>query len=149
MMRLSAFFLSMVCMPALAAPTSFAERGRYGSGAAIIEPAYGGEYVVGSPQADRRVRAMPMLVQAPQRQAYVFFSVEEEQALLNYRDQQLAARLKTHVVASRKRHVRATASFDWPKVVVRTDEICVPELASSDAVDWRDHLVCHREGGVK
>lgn len=146
MMRLSAFLLSMVCVPVLAAPTGFAERGRYGSGAAIIEPAYGGEYVVGLQQPDRRVRTMPMLVGVPQRQTYVFFSVEEEQALLNYRDQQLAARLKTQVVTSRKRHVRATAKFDWPKVVVRADEICVPELASSDAVDWRDHLVCHREG---
>lgn len=149
MMRLSAFLCSVLCMPVIAAPTSFVERSRYGSGAAIIEPAYGGEYAVGSPQSDRRGRVMPMLVQAPQRQAYAFFSVEEEQALLNYRDQQLAARLKTHVVASRKRHVRATASFDWPKVVVRADEICVPELTSSDAVDWRDHLVCHRAGGVR
>jgi len=146
MMRLSAFLLSMLCVPVLGAPTGFAERGRYGSGAAIIEPAFGGEYVVGSQQPDRRVRTVPILLQAPQRQSYVFFSVEEEQALLNYRDQQLAARLKTHVVASRKQHVLATARFDWPKVVVRAGEICVPELASSDAVDWRDHLVCHRGG---
>lgn len=148
-MRLSALSLSILCFPVCAVPTSFAERSVYGSGAAIIEPAYGGEYVVGLPQPDRRVKALPVIVQAPQRETYVFFSVEEERALLTYRDQQMAARVMARVVASRKRHVRATANFDWPKVVVREEEICVPELANSDAMDWRDHLVCHRKGGLK
>jgi hypothetical protein len=60
----------------------------------------------------------------------------------------LAARVKADLVVARKRHVQATGKFEWPKVVVRADEICVPELASSDAADWRDHLVCHREGGL-
>jgi len=147
-MKCSAFFLSILCVPVFAAPTGFAERGRYGSGAAIIEPTLGGEYVDGEQQPDRRVRTVPILLQAPRRQAYAFFSVEEEQALLRYRDQQLAARVKADLVVARKRHVQATGKFEWPKVVVRADEICVPELASSDAADWRDHLVCHREGGL-
>lgn len=147
-MKCSAFLLSILCLPVFAAPTGFAERGRYGSGAAVIEPAVGGEYVDGEQQSDRRVRTVPILLQVPQRQTYAFFSVEEEQALLRYRDQRFAARVKTQVVAARKRHVESTGRFDWPKVVVRANEICVPELASSDAADWRDHLVCHRDGGL-
>jgi hypothetical protein len=135
---------SMFCVPALAAPTGFAERARYGSGAAIIEPAVGGEYVHAQQLGDARMRTRPVLTAVPVRQSYVFFSAEEEQALLRYRDQQLASLLKERLVVARKRHYRATGKLDWPKVVVRADEICVPELASSEAADWRDHLVCHR-----
>jgi hypothetical protein len=97
---------------------------------------------------DRRLRAPAVLTAAPARQAYVFFSAEEELALLNYRDKQLASILKDRVVVARKRHYRATGKLDWPRVVVRADEVCVPELASSDAADWRDHLVCHRPGAL-
>jgi len=148
-MKTLVFALAVLCGQALAAPTGFAERARFGSGAAIVEPAAGGEYVHGRQVADSRVRTTPVLVQVPQRQAYVFFSPEEELALLNFRDQQLAVRIKERVVASRQRHHRATANFNWPKVVVRAEEICVPELASSEAADWRDHLVCHREGALR
>jgi hypothetical protein len=143
------FILAMSCLHAAAAPVAFVERAPYASGAAVIEPAAGGEYVYGAPVLDGRLRTQAVLVGAPQRQAYVFFSAEEEAALLAYRDQALAEQLKRRVASARKRHYNATASLDWPKVVVRADEICVPELASSSAADWRDHLVCHRDGGLR
>lgn len=139
--------VTLLCLPALAAPTGFAERARYASGAAIIEPAAGGEYIYAQQQVDARVRTRPVLISSPERQTYAFFSAEEEQALLRYRDQQQASLRKQRLVAARKRHYRASGRLDWPKVIVRADEICVPELASSESLDWRDHLVCH-SGGV-
>lgn len=147
-MKPFALIFAVLSVPALAAPTGFAERGRYASGAAIVEPAAGGEYVHAPQMVDQRLRTRPVLTVALERQAYVFFSAEEEQALLNYRDRQLASFLKDRVVVARKRHYRATGKLDWPKVVVRADEICVPELASSEAADWRSHLVCHRMGAL-
>jgi hypothetical protein len=133
--------LCVLPVPVLAAPTGFAPRAPYASGAAVIEPAFGGEYVHARPQADARRRSPALLAGAPARQTWVFFSAEEEQALLRYRDQQLAVRL--HAAAARVPRVRV-ARVDWPKVVVRGGTVCVPELASSDAPDWRAHLVCHR-----
>lgn len=140
---------SLLCMPVFAAPTGFAERARYASGAAIIEPAAGGEYVHAEQPADARVRTGPLLTTRPERQNYVFFSAEEEQALLRYRDQQLASLLKQRLVAARKRHYRATGKLDWPKVIVRADAICVPDLASSESADWRDHVVCQSGGAPR
>jgi hypothetical protein len=144
-MRFVVALMSILSVHAMAAPTSFAERAPYASGAAVVQPAAGGEYIHAPATTDRRVRSAPLLVGTPERQIYTFFSAEEEMALLAYRDRQLASRLKERVIVQRKRHYRATGNLTWPKVVVRSDEICVPELASSDAVDWRDHLVCHRE----
>jgi hypothetical protein len=148
-MKYLAFLLSTLCVSAIAGPSGFAERGRYGSGAATIEPAAGGEYVYGDQASDARRPTRPVLIGTAERQLYVFFSDREEQALLNYRDQQLAKQLRDRAASSRPPHYRATVSLRWPKVVVRGDEICVPELASSEAADWRDHLVCHREGGMQ
>jgi len=136
----------MACLPAAASPTAFAERSRFASGAAIIEPAYGGEYIDAVQWRDSRVRTGALLLQAPLRQTYVFFSIEEEQALLNFRDQQRAAAAAIHGPASIKRRTPPTVAVAWPKVVLRGDEICVPQLSSSEANDWRDHLVCHAEG---
>lgn len=148
-MKSVALIISFVCLPVVAEPARFVERAPYASGAAVIEPAAGGEYIYGEPVPDGRLRTRPVLASAPQRQTWTFFSAEEEAALLAYRDQTLAQQLKRHVVAARQRHHRATGTLDWPKVVVRASEICVPELASSDATDWRDHLVCHAAGGMQ
>lgn len=147
-MKSVALILSIACVQAVAAPARFTERAPYASGAAVIAPAAGGEYVYGEAVADGRLRTRPVLASAPQRQTWTFFSAEEEAALLAYRDQTLAQQLKRQVVVARQRHHRATGTLDWPKVVVRASEICVPELASSDAADWRDHLVCHAGGGM-
>lgn len=145
-MRTCTLFFAMACLPAAASPTGFAERGRYAGGAAIIEPAYGGEYVHADQWHDRRVRTGALLLQVPVRQTYVFFSVEEEEALLNFRDQQRAAADATRAASPVKPRSRPTMAIAWPKVVLRGDEICVPQLSSSEANDWRDHLVCHAEG---
>jgi hypothetical protein len=145
-MKRSLLLFYVFCLPVSADQVSFVERGAYSSGAAVIEPADGGEYVNAPPAADRRGRSRAVLVGQPMRQTYVFFSAQEEEALLRYRDRMLAEQLKQNVVTARKRHYAKTGNLNWPKVVVRADEICVPELASSEAADWREHLVCHREG---
>lgn len=148
-MRALAFCLITLCVSAHAAPDGFVERGRYASGAAMIEPPAGGEYVYGEQPSDRRPMTRPVLIGAMERQLYVFFSDQEEQALLNYRDQQLAKQLRDPGAISHPPRRRATESLHWPKVVVRGDETCVPDMASSELADWRDHLVCHREGHMQ
>jgi hypothetical protein len=134
---------SLLCLPAVAAPTGFVERAPYASGAAVVMPAVGGEYVHAQQPADLRTPTRPVLTSLPQRQAYVFFSAEEEEALLRYRSQQLASMARERPAAVGGRHYLAHARLDWPKVVVRAGEICVPELAHSESPNWRDHLVCH------
>jgi hypothetical protein len=141
--------LCVLCLPAVAGPTAFVERAPYASGAAVIEPADGGEYVNVPAAPDRRIRSRAMLAAAPERQTYLFFSSQEEAELLNYRNRMFAEQVRATVTAARKRHYARTGKLDWPKVVVHTDEICVPELASSDAADWREHLVCHRDGAQR
>lgn len=145
-MKIAALVLTVVVVPALASPTSFVERGRYASGAAVVEPADGGEYVYLPLVADSRITTRPVLAAQPVRELYVFFSAQEEAAMLAFRDQQLAQRLKRQVVVARRKHFHASGSLNWPKVVVRVGDICVPELASSEATDWREHLVCHHAG---
>jgi hypothetical protein len=148
-MKMLVLIISTLSLPALAGPIGYAERERYVSGAATIEPAAGGEYVYAAPTFDSRTRTRAVLIGSAQRQSYALFSAEEEEALLHYRDQQLASQLKERVVVARVRHYRATGLIDWPKVVVRAQEICVPALASSEALDWREHQVCHRDRGVR
>jgi hypothetical protein len=138
--------LLLLCAPALAAPGGFAQRPPYASGAAVLEPAAGGEYVHGRPLSDARVRTRAVLAMPPERQVYTFFSAEEEQALLAYRDLQRARLSGQRVVVACAAHGRPHRGLDWPKVIVRAGQTCVPELASSESADWREHLVCHAEG---
>jgi hypothetical protein len=135
--------------PAFAAPTGFAGRAPYPGGAAVIELAEGGEYVYARQQVDNRIRTRPVLATPPERQTWVFFAAEEEQALLRYRDGQLAALARERLTPAHRPHGRATVTLKWPKVIVRAGEICVPGLASSAAADWRAHLVCHATGATR
>jgi hypothetical protein len=147
MIRL-AFLLIPVCLPAIAAPTGFAERGLYASGAANVEPAYGGEFVFAAPPADGRRKTQAVLVGRPERQIYTFMSAQEELALLDYRDKELAKRAAAMRALTVQHARRPFPKIDWPKVVVRGGDICVPTLDYSEATDWRDHLVCQRVGGA-
>lgn len=138
-----ALAIAAACPPAVATPTGFVERPRVVSGAAIVESAVGGEYAYADQLRDARVRTRPFLARAPVRQSYVFFSAEEEQALLRYHGEQLAKHASQRLAAIRKRPASTGQKLNWPRVVVRPGEICVPELAKSEAPDWREHLVCH------
>jgi hypothetical protein len=147
-MRRLAFLLLPICLPAIAEPTGFAERGLYASGAANVEPAYGGEFVFGTRPFDGRRQTQAVLIGTPQRQIYTFFSSQEEVALLDYRNKELAKRASAERAVTVQLHRKAAPKIDWPKVVVRGDDVCVPTLIHAEAADWRDHLVCQRIGAA-
>lgn len=78
-----------------------------------------------------------------QRTEYTLFSAEEEAALWTLKQQRLQPPPPTH------RHARATPSHHdpiaWPRVVLRGADTCVPTIASAEADDWQQHLVCWNE----
>lgn len=138
----------MICCPVSAGATqsSYELKGIYASGAANIESSNVGEYVYKPIQADKRVSVPAFMTGPIERQSYDFFSAEEEQALIQYRDKQLAEFLKEKVIVRRKKHFKKTQNYIWPKVVVRETEICVPELVNSESPDWKEHLTCYQPG---
>ena len=127
---------------AIATPTTFVAKQSTVGGAAIVEYSEAGEYVYASPKKDARPSTKPVLMGPVPRQTYRYFSRAEEQALLAFKNKKLAEQVKAQVIVSRKKHVAKTNHYDWPKVVLVGDQICVPELASADATDWKEHLTC-------
>lgn len=123
--------------------TSFREAGTYSNGSANITPVAGGEYAYGKPETDGRVHTKPAMVGSSRRTDFSFFTPAEEQALLAMRDAQLRSAVKERLLQQRRRHAAKRPRLDWPKVVVTESQICVPELANSDSVDWKSYLTCH------
>lgn len=143
--------LIVVCIPAFSATTAdgitFAAKAPYVSGAAIVAPAKGGEYVYSArPQNDGRGTLRFMLGHPP-RQNYDLFSAQEEAALWRTREAQrevaAAAEQRGRVHAVRH-HVGP--KLNWPKVVLVGDKTCVPQTSFANASDWQQHLVCWSEG---
>ena len=139
--------LAVVCMPAFSAPAAdgvaFVQHGRYVSGAVVVAPANGGEYVYSSkPVDDGRGTQRFMLGQAP-RQNYDLFSSVEEAALWRTRETQREAAAAANARA-RTKHVsrRVAPKLNWPKVVLVGDRTCVPQSAFASAAVWQQHLVC-------
>ena len=147
-MEMSAIVLLMATVATQAAgtPTQYIEKAIYASGAANVSPANGGEYVYGGGRADGRIPVKALLTGPVERQSYVYFTPDEERLLLSFRDRQLAKVVKAKLLKERTHFVKVRSvqrrPLNWPKVVLRGNEICVPELASSDAADWKDHLTC-------
>lgn len=140
--------LYVICLPAWASQSGFIEKRPYSSGAAVIVSAAGGEYVHGDQTRDARVRSAPILVQAPVRQSYSLYTSEEQGVLFAYVDRERARLVKKPTaVRSASTGRQRWEKLDWPKVVLRGDDICVPTLESSNAPDWRSHLLCHRVEG--
>ncbi len=104
-----------------------------------------GQYVYGEvddahTQGKRITTNKPFLIGGIERKDYEFFSHQEEEALWLVLQDQIAA-----MQPKLKRRANAVVSLkgiDWPRVVVRGDEICVPALKSANAEDWREHLTC-------
>ena len=132
---------------AMAESTSFVGIQKAVGGSAIVEFSDGGEYVYEAPQRDNRPSTKPFLTGQVPRQTYRYFSLAEEQALLAFKSKKLAAQVKSEVVASRKKHVAKTQHFDWPRVVLKDNQVCVPELADADGSEWKEHLTCITEKG--
>lgn len=104
-----------------------------------------GHYVYGEldderAQGKRIPTNKPFLIGGIERKDYEFFSYQEEEALWLVMQDQIAS-----MQPKPKRRANAVVSLkgiDWPKVVIRGDEICVPVLESANAQDWREHLTC-------
>jgi hypothetical protein len=102
-----------------------------------------GQYVYGEmddAQGKRINASKPFLIGGLERKDYEFFSYQEEEALWLVMQDQIAA-----MQPKPKRRANSAAafkSFEWPKVVVRGNEVCVPVLESAQADDWREHLTC-------
>lgn len=110
----------------------------------VLQP-QGGIYIYTPPKPDARITAKAFLIGRPERQTYQLFSAQEEEALWQLREE----KGQTDVVAARNQKTKFTGhhraqklSFEWPKVVVRGSEICVPILDYSESSDWREHLTC-------
>ncbi|PTT93020.1 hypothetical protein DBR42_00845 [Pelomonas sp. HMWF004] len=133
----------------------------------VIELPNDGQYVyrnkadhAGTP--DSRV----FMLGRPARQDFKYLSQAEQTALWNYRQEHYVAQAnaakreaearaaQAAATAARARMVEArftssaatsNARINWPRVVVMGNKICVPQLAYSEASDWRDHLTCSVE----
>jgi len=171
-MRTPALLLALACAlsrPALAAQAApsvpddvaFQHKSALNGGAVVISLPNDGQYVY---RADGTSPASPpaFMLGRPQRQDFKFLSQAEQAALWKYREDQRAAQ----VAAKREAEARAAslaaaaraqalqvehaaaavparqARINWPRVIVRGDETCVPVLSFSDAADWREHLTC-------
>lgn len=130
-----------------AADSHFANRAMIGSGAANVAPAVGGEYVYGPGAADSRPVTPALLIGAAPRNDYTFLTAAEEEALIKMHDGRRADQVRRVLIASRAKYAIKRPALQWPKVVLRNNEICVPELASSEALDWKDHLTCYQAKG--
>lgn len=122
----------------------FALRGPFASGAANVAPAVGGEYVYGRSPADTRPATPALLIGTPVRTDYTLLSPDEEEALVKMQDAQRSAEIRRSLLTARGQYRAKRPNLQWPKVVLRGREVCVPELASSEAEDWKDHLTCYR-----
>jgi len=145
----------LICVPLCSAalvvhanPSAFEDKQIYGSGAANVAPAFGGEYLYKTPAGDGRAIVPAIFTGQVKRQVYQFFSAEEEKALIQYKAKQQAeihkAKLAAYHIAGSSK--KTPENLRWPRVIVRDADICVPELASSESSDWKDHLICHQSG---
>lgn len=137
----------LICSSSLVqAQESYRLQQSFTSGAATFVNPYGGDYFYLPEIDDGRISVRPILVSRPPRE-YEYFSAEEEAALGRLYDELLEKKIKRRLIAERKAFLAKARSYQWPKVVIQGNEICVPELASSDAADWQEHLTCYVEKG--
>jgi hypothetical protein len=144
------FLLTLLTVGLVTAPlgsgseTHFSRSVPHGSGAANVAPANGGEYVYGGGTADARTKSAALLVGKPLRTDFSFISPAEEEAFVRMLGDRRAAEVRGALNLARAKVAAKRKELVWPKVVLRGNEICVPELASSESVEWKEHLTCYR-----
>ena len=124
---------------------SFVKSGVYSSGSANISSPQGGMYIYTPPTPDSRIKTPPFSIGRAKRQTYQLFSAQEEEALWLMREENSQASddgIETEVQKPKGHPKLAKYSLDWPKVVVRGSDICVPVLDHSDSKDWQQYLTC-------
>lgn len=145
MLLLALLAASSISPPSAAGSESYFLRSApYSSGAANVAPANGGEYIYGRAPGDGRTASTAFLVGKPLRTDFSFISPAEEEAFVRMLDQRRAEEVKRNLDLARAKVATMRKGLAWPRVVLRGNEICVPELASSEATDWKEHLTCYR-----
>lgn len=107
-----------------------------------LEPKAGGQYIYQDTPNDNRPAINPILMQERERTEFVFFSPQEQFALESLRERKLSQWEKQFRSSNRFHRRSFFLNLAWPKVVIRENEICVPELAFSEQKNWKDHLTC-------
>jgi hypothetical protein len=116
------------------------------TGWVVLHSPVGGSYVYGrstSPD-DRKMPAF--FIGRLVNDRYQFFTAEEENGLRKLKeiallDAQKAERLAKQVSDAKKG--AGLSGLKWPKVVVHQDgRVCVPDLAHSESLDWKNYLLC-------
>lgn len=145
-MRKHSFLLvvSLLSLHAHGMDAHFSSLPTYSSGSANIKEVDGGTYVYGS-QKDFRPTTLPVAIEPVRRRDYELVTLEEEEALLSMRNKALAERLRRDQVRQRKAYVARVQKMDWPKVVLKGTQICVPDLENSDAKSWKEYLICYTD----
>ncbi len=125
-----------------AAPARFEISGERGAGWVNFATPEG-QFLYGEPVANRVIGGVPnkaFAIGGLERKDYEFFSYQEEEALWLVMQDQIAA---MQPKPKRKANPSLAAQkMNWPKVVVRDSQVCVPVLESANADDWREHLTC-------
>lgn len=106
-----------------------------------------GMYIYGQDAQDREASAA-FLIDKPVRQQFDFFSSQEEEALWHLHEEQVAdaevAKIKARKSQPAKRH--QAIKIIWPKVLVESNQICVPKIEFSESTNWKEYLICWNEG---
>jgi len=148
--KVKTVFLLLVCAHGFCAhaqsqdnPSTFVLT-KFGSvGWVNISSPEGGVYVYGD-EPMLHPKGAAFTLGKTQRFDYDFFSYQEEEALWLVREDQLKA-IETQELGERlalRKRVHKSPQINWPKVVVRGNQVCVPLLESSEASDWKSHLTC-------
>lgn len=118
----------------------------HSSGSGNIKYQDGGTYIYGQ-QNDRRQKTQAVALEKSNRIDFELFTADEEEALTSMHDKILRDQLRDEQIRQRKAFIASAQKIDWPKVIRRDNQICVPVLASSEASDWKDHLTCYVDAG--
>ena len=112
------------------------------NGVANIQFPNGGTYFYSNTVPAPSWVGTPVVMGVIRRTQWQFFAPDEEEALLQLKDKKLAEIAKKNAIADRKAYLKQVSRYDWPKILLKNGQLCVPELASSEAKDWKKHLIC-------
>lgn len=135
--------LIVVAGSPLASQSNFKTHDRYASGPVEIQPYAGGEYYYSTKETDTRESTPAIISGYVKRTDYLFFTAEEEEALLQFKDKIIENSVKKKLKEQRQLYLKKRKNYLWPKVVIQGMQICVPEIESSESSEWREHLTCY------
>lgn len=141
--------LAMQSCALQAQDSRFVEKNRLQSGWSDVQLPLGGEFEYGRSKADGRPKEV-FMVGMPKRTLFVYLSAQEQKALWEMRQREIEKTQAQESVVVKKLVRHKSVVIEWPKVIVKGDQTCVPEIHFSDSPDWKEHLVCwnHWKKGI-